>query len=220
MADLACGDQWRTLMAGLHPRTQALRARSEHPLAIDLLLLFRALPDHAGKPLQRHQRLAGIGPFLQLLDRDVIERLAAGAPRKQRARDVDHVRRARALVSERRAAVRAEAAHGLCRLVLVPRDVGVAPGDAEALAPAADIGRIRRAMGAPACRRMIVPGPARGHIDLEADVATEALALGRLAQCDGFWFFGRDLVLREHLTPSQISSFRGDANGSAQSAAR
>src|SRR5882757_11349013 len=86
--------------------------QSEHSLAIGPLLLFRALPDHARKALQRHQRLAGVGPFLQFLDRDVIERLAAGAAREQRARDIDHVRRAGTLVDERRAALRAEAAHG------------------------------------------------------------------------------------------------------------
>jgi hypothetical protein len=33
-------------------------------------------------------------------------------------------------------------------------------------------------MGAPARERMIVPGPARRHIDLEANAAAQALALG------------------------------------------
>src|SRR5258706_11372471 len=79
---------------------------------IDALLPLRALPDHAGKTLQRHQRLAGIGPFLQFLDRDVIERLAAGSAGKERARDVHHVRRTRALVKKRRAAMRAKTAPG------------------------------------------------------------------------------------------------------------
>ena len=51
----------------------------ENSVMIEALLLFRALPDHARKTFQGHQRLAGIGPFLQFLDRDVIERLAAGA---------------------------------------------------------------------------------------------------------------------------------------------
>src|SRR5271166_3083546 len=110
------------------------------------LLLFRALPDHAGKTLQRHQRLAGIGPLLQLLDRDVIKRLPAGAPGKQRARDVDHMRRARAFVSERRAAMLAKTARGLRRLVLVAGDGGVTARDAKALAPAPDIGGVGRAM--------------------------------------------------------------------------
>src|SRR3981081_1001719 len=54
------------------------RASSEQPVMIDALLLFRALPDHAGKALQRHQRLAGVGPPLQLLDGDMVERLPAG----------------------------------------------------------------------------------------------------------------------------------------------
>src|SRR5580692_1629159 len=121
-------------------RSWLCTAELEWVITDPALFLLRALPDHAGKTFQRHQRLAGIGPFLQFLDRDVIERLPAGAPRKQRARDVHHVRRARALVSERRAATGAEAAHGFRGLVLVTRDVGLAHGDAEALAPAADIG--------------------------------------------------------------------------------
>src|SRR3954463_14911571 len=95
------------------------RVQSEHPLAIGPLLLFRALPDHARKAFQRHQRLAGIGPFLKLLDRDVIERLAAGALLEKSAGDVDHVRPARALIDDRCAAMRAEAARGLGDLVLV-----------------------------------------------------------------------------------------------------
>src|SRR5665213_534623 len=93
--------------------------RSIHPLMLDRLFLLRALPDHAGKAFQRHQRLAGIGPVLQLLDRDVIERLPAGTAREQRARDVHHVRRARAFIEQRRAAAGAEAADGLGGLVLV-----------------------------------------------------------------------------------------------------
>src|SRR5215471_13776556 len=62
-------------------------------------LLFRALPDHAWEALQRHQRFAGISPFLQFIDCDVIERLPARAFGEQSARDVHHVRRARALVN-------------------------------------------------------------------------------------------------------------------------
>src|SRR6201996_9517404 len=86
---------------------------SKHALAVEPLLLFRALPDYAGKALQRHQRLAGIGPFLQLLDRDVIERLAAGALVEQGAGDVDHMRTARSLIGDWRAAMGTEAARGL-----------------------------------------------------------------------------------------------------------
>src|SRR3954469_22813249 len=111
----------------------------EHAFALNRLLLFRALPDHAGKAFQRHQRLAGIGPFLQLLDGNVIERLAAGALPEQRAGDVDHVRAARALVGDRRAAMRAEAARGLGRLVLEARQRGLARDDAKPLLPAPDI---------------------------------------------------------------------------------
>ena len=42
------------------------------------------------------------------------------------------------------------------RLVLEARDAGFAFGDPQALAPASDIGRIRRAMSSAARRRMIV----------------------------------------------------------------
>src|SRR5580698_8056099 len=114
-------------------RSWLCAAELERVVTGTALFLFRALPDHAGKTFQRHQRLTGIGPFLQFLDRDVIERPPAGAARKQRARDVHHVRRARALVSERRAAADTEAAYGFRGLVLVTRDGGFALGDAEAL---------------------------------------------------------------------------------------
>src|ERR1700692_604366 len=183
--------------------SRADRFSSKHPVAIAAFLLFRALPDHAGKALQRHQRLAGIGPFLQLLDRDVIERLPAGAPHKQRARDVDHMRRPRAFVNERRPAARAEAARGFCCAFLVAGDVGLALGDAQTLAPASDIRRIGRAMRAPARGRMIVPGPARRYIDLEADAAAQALAVGRLAQRNRFWLLYGLWLFREHLDSSR-----------------
>src|ERR1700760_5201369 len=106
-------------------------AEPERVLARGTALLFRTLPDPGGKALQRRQRLAGIGPFLQLFDRDVIERLAAGAATEQRTRDVDHVRRAAAFVNERRAATRTEAARGAGRLVLVTRDRCLALDDTE-----------------------------------------------------------------------------------------
>src|SRR5258708_22870820 len=72
----------------------------------------------------------------------------------------------------------AEAAHGVCGLVHEARDGSLAPGDAQTLAPASDIGGVGRAMGAPARRRMIMPGPARGHIDLERDFSAQALTGG------------------------------------------
>src|SRR6266852_1093249 len=133
-------------------RSSVFATELERVVAPRTLLLFRALPDHAGKAFQGHQRLAGIGPLLQFLDRDVIERLAAGSAGKKRARNVHHVRRTRALVTKRRAAMRAKAARGFCGLVLIARDGSLAPGDAKPLAPASDIGRVRRAMRAPARR--------------------------------------------------------------------
>src|SRR6185436_16881079 len=111
----------------------------EHSLAVGTLLLFRALPDHAGISLQRRQRFAGVGPFLQFLDRNMIERLPPGAARKQRAGNVDHVGRARPLINNRRAAARAETSCGFGRLVLITREAGLALGDTKAFPPASDI---------------------------------------------------------------------------------
>src|SRR5664279_4376675 len=152
--------------------------KSEHALMVDALLLFLAMPDHAGKTLQRHQRFARIGPLLHLLDGDVIERLPAGTAREQRARDVHHMRRTRALIEQRRAASRAKAAHGFAGLVLEAGDGGAAPGDSETLAPAPDIGRVGGAVRAPTRRRMIVPGPSGGRVDFKADSAAQALTCG------------------------------------------
>src|ERR1700722_1906909 len=181
MADVCGRDQ----MDGDHgcPASET----SEQAVMIDALLLFRTMPDHAGKTLQRHQRLAGIGPLLHLLDGDVIERLPAGTARKERARDVHHMRRTRALVTQRRAASRAKAAHGFARLVLKAGDGGAALGDPEPLAPASDIGGISGAMGAPARRRIIVPGPSRARVDFEADPAAQALACGDATDRNRFW---------------------------------
>src|SRR5581483_5941128 len=173
-------------MAALQVHLACVARELEGILAGSPPLLLRALPDHAGKALQRHQRLAGIGPFLQLFDGDVIERLPSGATSEQRARDVDHVRRAATLIEQRRAASRTEVARGARRLVLITRDRSLAFDDAETLAPAADIGRIRRAMRAAARRGMIVPGPARRHVDLEGDLAAQALAGCDAACCRRF----------------------------------
>jgi hypothetical protein len=44
-------------------------------------------------------------------------------------------------------------------------------------------------MRAAAGDRMIVPGPARRHVDLEGDLAAQASAGGGFAECDGFCLF-------------------------------
>src|ERR1700737_5089138 len=163
------------------------------------LLPLRALPDHAGKAFQRHQRLAGVGPLLQLLDGDMIKRLPAGTAGKKRARDVHHMRRTRALIKQRRAASRAKAPHGFRDLVLETRNPRLALGDAKTLAPASDIGRVSRAMRAAAAKRMIVPGPARRRVDLEADTAAQALARG---DSNRFW-------LRRHRPSPRSGPLRG-----------
>src|SRR5262245_19733386 len=109
-------------------------------------LLFGALPEHAGIALERHKPLAGIGPVLLLLEGDVIDRLAASAALKERARNVDHVPRAPALVDQRRAATPAETSHGARCLLLETANFAFASGDTKALAPGADVGRVNGAM--------------------------------------------------------------------------
>src|SRR6202163_3674862 len=111
----------------------------------------------------------------------MIERLATGSAGEKRAGDVHHVRRARAFVYQRRATALAKAAGGFRGLVVEAGNPRLAFGNAKTLAPASDISGVGRAMRAPASDRMIVPGPARRHIDLEADAAAQALALGWLA---------------------------------------
>src|SRR4051812_39258027 len=93
------------------------------------------------------------------------------------------MRRARALVEQGRAAARAKAARRFGRDILEAGDAACAFGETKTLAPAADIGRIGRAMRAPACFRVVVPGPARGIVDLEAHRAAQTAAGDRF--CGG-----------------------------------
>src|SRR5258706_2604315 len=97
--------QWSAVMAALHHRAR-LRTRSKHPVMIEALLPHRALPDHAGKTLQRHQRLAGIGPLLQFLDRDVIERLGGRLGGEKSAPEVYQMRRTGAVAQKKRSPLR------------------------------------------------------------------------------------------------------------------
>ena len=154
----------------------ALRGRSEHSLPVATILLFRAPPDHAGKTLQRHQRLAGIGPFLQLLDGDMIERLPAGAAGKKRARDVDALLGAATFVENGGATATAEAARIAGCILDVAREQPFAFGEAKTAAPRADIGRVSGAVGAPAGGGVIVPGPKSGKVDLYLNRTAEAAA--------------------------------------------
>src|SRR6516165_7212940 len=188
-------------------RSNILAAQFEGVITGRTPLLLRALPHHARKTLERHQRLTGVGPFLQFLDRDVIERLPAGSTAKQRARDVDHVRRARAFVNHRRAAGRAKAARGPARLVLIADNRGLALGDAKALAPAPDIGRVGRAMRPAARLRMIMPGPTCRHVDLERHRAAQALPPGDPRCRRRFCHCLSPMCLRGALAPKQTRLF-------------
>ena len=125
---------------------------------------FRAFPNDTGMALKGDKPVACVGPILKLLDRHVIAGLAAGAAGEECPRDIYHVRRALALVEQRRAAPGAEASGRLRRRVLEARDASPALRQAGVLAPTADIGRIRGAVRATACRGVIVPGPKSGKV--------------------------------------------------------
>src|SRR5580704_51395 len=70
------------------------------------------------KALQRSQRLAPIGPILELFDRNTIVGFPTRPIPEECARYVDHVRRANSFVDDRRAALRAKAPCCPGRLVL------------------------------------------------------------------------------------------------------
>src|SRR5690348_15382948 len=103
----------------------------------------------------------------------MIERLAAGAALKKSTRNVHHVWRACAFIEKRRAAASAEAARRSCGLVLIAHDLACALCYSKPLAPTADVSGVSRTVGTSACRRMVMPGPARGVVDFEASGATE-----------------------------------------------
>src|SRR5215471_14851400 len=98
---------------------------------------FRAFPDDTGIALEGDKPVAYVGPILKLLDGHVIAGLAAGTPAEECPRDIDHVRRALALVKQRRAAPGAEASGRLRLRVLEASDTSSALRHAGVLAPAA-----------------------------------------------------------------------------------
>src|SRR4029077_14708309 len=125
---------------------------------------FRAFPGDTGIALEGDKPFARVGPLLRLFDGHVVAGLAAGTASKERPRDIDHVQGALALIEQRRAAPRTEAS-GRPRLrALEARDSAFALRDTGVFAPPADISRIRGAVRATACRRVIVPGPKGGKI--------------------------------------------------------
>ena len=65
---------------------------------------FRAFPDDIRIALEGDKPFAGVGPILKLLDGHMVAGLAAGTAGEERPRDVDHMRRALALIEQRRAA--------------------------------------------------------------------------------------------------------------------
>ena len=127
---------------------------------------FRAFPDDTWIGLKGDKPFACVSPILKLLDGYVIAWLAAGAAGEKRPRNVDHMRRALALVEQRRAAPGTEASGRRRLRVLEASDTAMALCHAGALAPTTNIGRIRGAMRATARRGVVVPGPKSGKVDL------------------------------------------------------
>jgi hypothetical protein len=127
---------------------------------------FRAFPHDTGIALKGDKPVACVGPILKLLDGHVIAGLAAGTAGEECPRDIDHVRRALELVQQRRTAAGAEASGRVRLRILVASDASSTPRHAGMLAPTADVGRIRGAVRATACRGVIVPGPKSGKVDL------------------------------------------------------
>src|ERR1700722_16723957 len=65
------------------------------------LARFRAFPDDVRIALEGDKPVACVGPILKLLDGEVIAGLAAGTAAEECPRDIDHMRRALALVKQR-----------------------------------------------------------------------------------------------------------------------
>ena len=63
---------------------------------------FRAFPDDTGIAFQGDKRFARVGPILKLLNGHVVAGLPAGTAGEERPRDIDHLRRALALIEQRR----------------------------------------------------------------------------------------------------------------------
>jgi hypothetical protein len=148
-----------------------------------LFLSGWALPHYSGKALQRYEWLAQICPVLQLVDGNVIARLAARAVPEECARYIDHLRRTGSLVKEWRSTSSAEIPCRPSGLVSITRDFCLALGYPKAAAPAADVGRIGRTMRTPRCAGMIVPGPSSWKVDLDVHFAAKAFARRRLCRC-------------------------------------
>src|SRR6516225_4062706 len=88
---------------------------------------FGRFPDDTGIALEGDKPVACVGPILELLDGHVIAGLAADTAGEECPRDIDHVRRALALVEQRRAAPGAEASGRLHRRILEASEAFSAP---------------------------------------------------------------------------------------------
>src|SRR5258707_4044497 len=135
--------------------TRGRDARVEELNVIDVaraLARFRAFPEDIGIALEGDKPFACVGPILKLLDGHVVAGLAAGTAGEERPRDVDHMRRALALIEQRRAAPGAETSGRVCLGIIEASDASPALHHAGVLPPTADIGRIRSAVRATARR--------------------------------------------------------------------
>jgi hypothetical protein len=141
-----------------------------------------ALPYYSGKSLQGNERLAQVGPVLQLVDGNMIAGLPARAAAEESARYVDHVRRTGSFINKRRSAAGAKAPGRPGGFIAKARDVCVALGHPKAPTPTADVSRIGRTMRMPGRTGMIVPSPPGGNVDLDVHRAAETLACRRFGR--------------------------------------
>jgi len=126
---------------------------------------FRPFPDDTRIAFEWDEAAARIGPILKLLYRYVVARLPARTAGEKCPGQVDHVRRAFALIKERGSAVAAEPSDRLGIRVIEARDAFLTLHYTNVFAPAAYIGRVCGAMRTTAWRRVIVPGPKSRKVD-------------------------------------------------------
>jgi hypothetical protein len=150
-------------------RTHGRDAPSEELIVINVAgapTRFWAFPDDTGVTLKWGKPVAGVGPILKLLDGHLIAGLASRTAAEECPRDIDHVRRALALVKHWSPAAGAETSGRVCVGILKASDTFLALHHAGVLPPTAYIGRICSAVCATARRGVIVPGPKSGKVNL------------------------------------------------------
>ena len=101
--------------------------------------------------------------------------MATGAAVKQRTRNIHHLLSSFSLVVERRTASLTERPGCAGTPILIAGDPAASLDDPEPLAPTTYIGGISGAVRKAARPRVVMPGPERRVVDLNADIPAQAL---------------------------------------------